>query len=144
MIFRQLSFLLIGMLFAFGLVIAGMTLPSKVIGFLDVTGQWDPSLALVMAAAVSVHAVSYPLIRRRSSPIWAFAFQVPTVKTIDRRLIIGAILFGIGWGLAGYCPGPALSALTNMDIDTVLFVSAMLVSMLSYSFVTALRARRWT
>jgi uncharacterized membrane protein YedE/YeeE len=133
---RLLTFFVLGALFAAGLVISGMTQPSKVVGFLDVTGNWDPSLALVMLGAVAVHASTYRLVRRRKSPLLALSFQVPTRSDIDAKLILGSALFGVGWGIAGYCPGPAITSLVALESNTLLFVGALLTSMIVYSVVT--------
>src|SRR5262245_23057295 len=116
-----------GVIFAIGLAIGGMTKPAKVAGFLDFTGNWDPSLAFVMGGAVTVYAVLYRLIRRRPTPLFAAAFAVPTRKDIDARLIGGAALFGIGWGLSGFCPGPAITSLASGKSPVVIFVVSMLV-----------------
>jgi uncharacterized protein len=116
-----------GLLFGLGLSISQMINPAKVIAFIDVFGDFDPSLAFVMATAIPVTAVGYALAARRHSPICAPGFNSPTQKQIDRPLLLGAALFGIGWGLVGYCPGPALAALGLGNPATVLFVCAMLV-----------------
>jgi len=102
-----------GLLFSVGLGVAGMTRPSKVIGFLDLFGRWDASLALVMGSAVVVGLVSFPLVLRRASPLLAPRYLLPAARGIDARLLAGAALFGAGWGLAGVCPGPALAALAT-------------------------------
>lgn len=117
-----------GIIFAVGLGLSGMTQPGKVIGFLDFAGNWDPSLALVMAGAVLVYTVGFRA--RKPRPLFAPAYQLPTVKGIDRRLLLGSALFGIGWGLAGFCPGPALTSLVTLRWEPVLFVAAMLAGML--------------
>jgi uncharacterized membrane protein YedE/YeeE len=119
-----------GVLFGAGLVVSGMTLPSKVIGFLDVTGRWDASLALVMVGAIGVHAVLYRLIRRRSSPLFDVRFHVPTRSDLDGKLVAGAALFGVGWGLGGFCPGPGLVSLAAGHGGAVVFVAAMVLGML--------------
>lgn len=121
-----------GLLFALGLGISGMTLPQKVIGFLDVTGAWDPSLAFVMGGAVGVYAIAYQITRRMEKPRYAAKFHLPTSKQIDWRLLLGAALFGAGWGLGGFCPGPALVSLPAGFAgtwDIVLFVLSMFVGM---------------
>lgn len=133
---RLFTFFLLGALFAAGLVISGMTQPSKVVGFLDVTGNWDPSLALVMLGAVVVHASTYRLVRRRRSPLLALSFFVPTRSDINLQLILGSALFGVGWGLAGYCPGPAITSLVALETSTLLFAGALVTSMIGYSLVT--------
>jgi uncharacterized membrane protein YedE/YeeE len=122
-----------GMLFAIGLCVSGMTQPSKVIGFLDVRGAWDPSLACVMVGAIGVYAVAARWAGSAARPLFASTFQLPTRSAIDAPLIAGAALFGIGWGLAGYCPGPAVASLTSFAPPTVAFLAAMLVGMVAAS-----------
>ena len=118
-----------GLLFAVGLAISGMTQPTKVVGFLDVTGNWDPSLAMVMAGALAVYVVAFPLIRRRNAPLLSTAFDVPTRRDFTVPLVGGAVLFGLGWGVAGFCPGPAVAALGAGMSESYLFVGTMLVGM---------------
>lgn len=115
-----------GALFAVGLVVSGMTVPAKVVGFLDVGGAWDPQLAFVMAAAIAVYAPLLRIIRRRSSPLVADGFYWPAAHEIDARLVGGAAIFGVGWGLSGYCPGPALASLAGAGASAVVFVVAMI------------------
>ena len=122
--------LVAGLLFGLGLALAGMTLPSKVLGFLDVTGDWDPSLALVMGGAIAVHATLQRLIRRRERPLFDARFHLPTRTDIDRRLVVGAALFGVGWGLVGLCPGPALVTAATGAPWALVFVVAMAAGML--------------
>ena len=131
-----------GSLFAVGLAISGMTKPSKVTGFLDVAGPWDPSLALVMAGAVAVTFIAYRLIRRRASPIFDVKFHIPTRKDIDRRLILGAALFGVGWGLGGLCPGPGLVAGAGGVTPAIVFVGGMTIGMLLEHVVARAIGRR--
>lgn len=100
-----------GLLFSLGLGVAGMTQPAKIIGFLDFTGDWDASLAMVMVGAIGVHLVCYRLIRRRRAPLLSPVFAVPSSDRLDWRLVAGAALFGVGWGLSGYCPGPAFTSM---------------------------------
>lgn len=126
---RHLSAGLAGSLFGVGLLISQMTNPSKVLAFLDIFGDWDPSLAFVMGGALLVTFVGYRLVLRRSLPLYSPEFRLPTRSDIDLRLVSGAALFGIGWGLAGLCPGPALASLTFGGISVVVFVIAMLVPM---------------
>lgn len=114
------------LVFGIGLGIAGMTLPAKVIGFLDITGNWDPSLAFVMVGAIAVHAVSYRLITRRTSPILTTKFQVPTRRDLDFKLLAGSFVFGIGWGLGGFCPGPALVSAITLHPAVIVFVVSMI------------------
>lgn len=117
-----------GGIFAAGLVLSGMVRPSKVLGFLDVAGVWDPSLAFVMAGAIGVHAIAHAIARRRSGPIAASAFP-SYITRLDARLLGGAALFGIGWGLAGYCPGPALVSAAAGAREALYFLPAMLAGM---------------
>lgn len=119
-----------GLLFALGLGISGMTLPQKVIGFLDVTGgNWDPSLGLVMVSSAGVYMVLYPLVQKLSHPLFDTRFHVPSRNDIDRPLIVGAFLFGIGWGLVGLCPGPAVTALASGQTTVFIFFVAMALGM---------------
>ena len=134
---KALMALLAGTLFGVGLAMSGMTDTAKVLGFLDITGAWDPDLMFVMGGAVAVTLVSFPLVLKRLGPVFGDKFQVPTNRVIDRRLLTGAALFGLGWGIYGYCPGPALSALVYADVKTVIFVLAMLAGMLLASRVPA-------
>jgi uncharacterized membrane protein YedE/YeeE len=124
---------LVGAIFAAGLVISGMTQASKVIGFLDITGAWDPSLAFVMIGAIGAHALAYHLwLKKRNRPYLAEVFALPHRKDIDKRLIGGAALFGIGWGMSGFCPGPALVSLVSGNESVLAFVAAMLAGMALY------------
>ena len=133
-----------GLLFGLGLMVSSMIDPAKVLNFLDVAGSWDPSLAFVMAAAIPVAAIGYTVARRRGRPLVAPAFQGPTATAVDRRLVAGAILFGVGWGLVGYCPGPALAALSLGTSGAWLFVAAMLVGIGAHDLMQAVRMRRVT
>lgn len=133
---------LAGVIFAVGLGVGGMTQPAKVIGFLDVASSWDPSLACVMLGAIAVYAVCYRQIRKRPAPILTPTFSVPTRTDLDPRLLGGAILFGIGWGLAGFCPRPALTALASGSGLVVVFVIRMLAGMFLFQFVDSPRHRR--
>jgi uncharacterized membrane protein YedE/YeeE len=119
-----------GALFGAGLLLGGMTSPRKVIGFLDVAGAWDASLAFVMLGAVAVHFIAYRLVRGSAAPLFADAFAVPSLRHIDARLIGGSATFGVGWGLAGYCPGPGIVALGAGTRDALVFVVTMLLGML--------------
>jgi uncharacterized membrane protein YedE/YeeE len=123
--------LLCGVIFGFGLLISGMMLPAKVLGFLDLLGgAWDPSLAVVMAAALIVAAPGYALARWRGQPLLAAKSNWPTASRIDRPLVMGATLFGVGWGLVGLCPGPAIENLATGSLRVFAFVAAMVVGML--------------
>jgi uncharacterized membrane protein YedE/YeeE len=127
----------VGLLFGLGLLVSGMTDPAKVLAFLDVTGRWDPSLAFVMAGAVAVSATGYFVARRRGRPLLASRLEIPTRRDLDPRLIAGAAVFGLGWGLAGLCPGPALTLLTVAPAQAVTFVVAMVVGMLAFHLLPA-------
>jgi len=112
-----------------GLILSGMADPAKVLGFLDLFGRWDPSLGLVMAGAVTVASAGFFLARKRTASLLGAAMKLPTARRIDRRLVIGSALFGMGWGIAGFCPGPALVALGMGETKAVVFVVAMLAGM---------------
>jgi hypothetical protein len=129
-----------GVLFGVGLTVSEMVQPLKVVGFLDVAGAWDPTLALVMGGALAVTALAFPLILRRGRPLWADAFSLPTRQDLDARLVAGAALFGIGWGLAGYCPGPALASLALGASGAWIFTAAMVAGMLLHRLVFEGRA----
>lgn len=122
----------IGLLFGLGLLISGMADPAKVLAFLDVTGRWDPSLAVVMASALVGSAIGYRVARRRGRPVLASRLEIPTRRDLDPRLIAGAAVFGIGWALAGLCPGPALTILTVVPAPAATFVAAMVAGMLMF------------
>ena len=126
---HALGALLAGILFGLGLAVSQMINPAKVLGFLDIAGRWDPSLALVMAGALAVTAFGYRLALKRPAPLLAPRFELPTVREIDRRLIAGAAVFGIGWGLVGFCPGPAIASLAFGVKESLIFVAAMLAGM---------------
>jgi uncharacterized membrane protein YedE/YeeE len=131
-----------GVLFAVGLALAGMTQPGKVIGFLDVTGAWDPSLAFVMVGAIAVYFVATHLVKRRSAPLVGGGFHLPTRRDLEPSLLIGAGLFGIGWGIAGYCPGPGITSLGTGALPALTFVATMAVGMLLYEGAQRLRKAR--
>ena len=120
------SAFLIGTLFGFGLAVSEMIDPARVIGFLDVAGRWDPTLLFVMGGALAVTLPGFPLILRRARPLLADFFALPTKTKLDGSLIAGAIIFGAGWGIAGFCPGPALAALASGSPSVALFVAAMI------------------
>lgn len=118
-----------GFLFGIGLTISGMTQPGKVIGFLDFTGNWDPSLIFVMGGGTGIYMLIYRWILRHERPLFAPSFQIPTKKDIDRPLVVGAVIFGVGWGLGGFCPGPGLTSLFSGNINPILFVIGMTAGM---------------
>ena len=120
---------IVGMVFGIGLIVAGMTDPAKVIGFLDLAGNWDPSLAFVMGGAILVGLVAFRIAGKRERSLLGEAMRLPTATRIDRRLVLGSLAFGAGWGLAGYCPGPALASLATGDTEPWIFALAMLAGM---------------
>jgi uncharacterized membrane protein YedE/YeeE len=128
---HRLVSLIVGLLFGAGLAISGMVLPEKVIGFLDVTGTWDPSLAFVMIGAILVHMPFIRWARRRGKSFLGDGLQLPSRKDIDWRLVVGATVFGIGWGITGICPGPGIVNLVTLSSGIVAFVAAMLVGMVA-------------
>ena len=132
---------LVGLLFGLGLLLSGMTDPAKVQGFLDLIGPWDPSLAFVMGGAILVGTGAFALARRRTVALMGGPMRLPTAQQIDRPLVLGSIAFGVGWGLAGFCPGPALVAAAAGEPKAAAFVAAMLVGMAAYEVAQA-RGRR--
>ncbi len=129
-----------GLLFGLGLIVAGMANPAKVLAFLDLAGDWDPSLALVMGGAIAVASGAFVLAGRRLRSLLGAPMQIPTRRDLDARLVLGSLTFGVGWGLAGFCPGPALVALGAGLPQAVIFVGAMLVGMLGYEVINRVSA----
>ncbi len=125
----NLASLLAGLVFGLGLLVSGMADPAKVLGFLDLAGAWDPSLAFVMAGAIAVGALAFAVARKRTVSFLGAAMKLPTSRDIDSRLVNGSVVFGIGWGVAGFCPGPGLVALGMGETKALVFVVAMLVGM---------------
>lgn len=121
--------LVFGLLFGLGLIVSGMSNPAKIIGFLDLAGPWDPSLMFVMVGAIAVGVVGFTLAKRRDRSLLGLPMQLPTARHIDRPLVMGSLLFGIGWGLAGICPGPALVLLGAGNAKGLVFTLAMLAGM---------------
>lgn len=130
-----------GLVFGIGLIVAGMTNPAKILGFLDFAGSWDPSLALVMAGAIAVGLVAFALARRRTMSALGLPIQLPAARTIDARLVAGSLAFGVGWGLAGFCPGPAIVALGAGYAKAAVFVVAMLLGMGAFEWFERQRTR---
>jgi uncharacterized membrane protein YedE/YeeE len=124
-----LTSLLAGLVFGLGLIVSGMANPAKVLGFLDLAGAWDPSLAFVMVGAIAVGLVAFAVARKRSVSFLGADMKLPTARDIDRRLVGGSMVFGIGWGVAGFCPGPGLVALGIGEAKAIVFVAAMLAGM---------------
>jgi len=131
--------LIAGVLFGFGLSVAQMIDPAKVVNFLDIFGTWDPSLAFVMGGGLLVNAIATPLIMKRRTPVLAEFFRVPAKTKVDSRIVVGGVVFGIGWGLAGYCPGPMLTSLSFADGSIVTIVAAYVVG----TFATKWGLARW-
>jgi uncharacterized protein len=134
--------LLAGLMFGIGLIVSGMANPAKVLGFLDLFGRWDPSLAMVMAGAIAVGAIGFAIAGRRKLSILGFPMSLPTARTVDRRLVLGSVVFGVGWGLAGFCPGPALVALGAGRMEALVFVASMVAGMLLFSRIELRREDR--
>ncbi len=136
--------LLAGWLFGLGLAISGMLDPARVLGFLDVAGHWDPSLAFVLGGAVCVSAIGYAASRRMAAPAFAARFDIPTGRTLDAPLLAGSALFGVGWGLGGFCPGPAIASLALGAPRSLLFVASMLAGMMLHRYAGRLRVFAWS
>ena len=138
---RLVSAFIGGLIFALGLGISGMTDANKVIGFLNLAGKWDPSLAFVMLGAIGVHLLFYRMIVRRRSPLFSEKFHIPTRRDMNPKLIMGAALFGAGWGAGGFCPGPGLVSLTGFGLEAFVFVSFMLVGMIFQKVVQRVKQK---
>ena len=134
--------LAVGLVFGIGLIISGMTDPSKVIGFLDLAGRWDPSLGFVMGGAILIGLVAFRFAVGRDKSLLGDVMRLPTATRIDRRLVLGGLAFGTGWGLAGYCPGPALASLASGSSKPLIFAAAMLAGMVIFELLERLPARR--
>ncbi|UUC94453.1 DUF6691 family protein [Comamonas sp. C11] len=139
---NRISEFAIGLVFGLGLIISGMTDPGKVLGFLDLAGSWDPSLALVMGGAVLVGLFAFTLARKRSTSILGGPMQLPTSRQIDRRLVLGSLTFGVGWGIAGFCPGPAIVSFGAGEPKAVVFVLAMLTGMGAFELLEMRKTAR--
>lgn len=131
---HRLSEFAVGLLFGLGLLLSGMTDPGKVLGFLDLAGAWDPSLALVMGGAIAVGFFAFGAAKNRTTNFFGGALHLPTAKDIDKRLVIGGLLFGAGWGLAGFCPGPGIVTMATGEPKAAVFVVAMIAGMLVFQF----------
>jgi uncharacterized membrane protein YedE/YeeE len=132
---HRLAEFIAGLIFGLGLILAGMTDPGKVIGFLDLFGAWDPSLALVMGGAIFVGLFAFALAKKRTTSLLGGAMHMPKSNDIDKRLVTGSLIFGAGWGLAGFCPGPALVSLGAGEPKAAVFVIAMTIGMLVFAFL---------
>lgn len=136
----HIASLFAGLIFGLGLIVSGMANPEKVLGFLDIAGAWDPSLAFVMGGAVIVGLVAFTIARRRTLSFLGFNIKLPTNTQIDKRLIAGSMMFGVGWGIAGFCPGPALVAFGAGEIKAVVFVASMVTGMILFEIAERIRA----
>ena len=136
--FSRISEFVVGLMFGVGLMASGMTDPGKVIGFLDLFGAWDPSLAMVMGGAVVVGFFAFALAKKRTTTFLGGALRLPTTNQMDKPLVIGSLLCGAGWGLGGFCPGPALVSMADGQSKATLFVAAMLVGMLGFELMDRL------
>ncbi|WP_354443699.1 YeeE/YedE family protein [Marinobacter sp. MBR-99] len=136
----HIASLFAGLIFGLGLIVSGMANPEKVLGFLDIAGAWDPSLAFVMGGAVIVGLVAFTIARKRTLSFLGFNIKLPTNTQIDKRLIVGSMMFGVGWGIAGFCPGPALVAFGAGEIKGVVFVASMVAGMMLFEIAERMRA----
>lgn len=132
---NNLSSFTVGFIFAIGLAISGMTNPEKVIGFLNLFHNWDPSLIFVMVGAIAIHFILYKLIRKRTTPLLSHHWHVPQKTKITKSLIAGSFLFGIGWGLAGFCPGPAIVSLASLKSAPIIFILSMMAGMFLFKLL---------
>ncbi|MBO6851383.1 MAG: YeeE/YedE family protein [Marinobacter sp.] len=130
-----------GLIFGLGLILSGMANPEKVLGFLDLAGLWDPSLAFVMGGAILVGLVAFTIARKRTLSFLGFSMKLPASTHIDSRLVVGSLMFGIGWGIAGFCPGPGLVALGAGELKAAVFVSSMVAGMAVYEWIERKRSR---
>lgn len=126
---HRLTEFLVGLIFGLGLILSGMTDPAKVLGFLDLFGNWDPSLAFVMGGAIAVGLFAFAIAKKRTQSFLGGAMHLPKATQIDKPLVVGALVFGAGWGLAGFCPGPALVTMASGEVKALVFVAAMLAGM---------------
>jgi uncharacterized membrane protein YedE/YeeE len=140
---KEVSAFIAGLLFSLGLIFSGMTNPENIFGFLDITGDWNPSLAFVLLSAVIVTGIGYRLVWKRSAPMYEVEFSVPTSRILDKRLIIGSAVFGVGWGLVGLCPGPALASVFTINgVKSLVFLGAMVGGILLQRGLSSLLERR--
>ncbi|MDI9245454.1 YeeE/YedE family protein [Marinobacter sp. CHS3-4] len=136
----SIASLIAGLVFGFGLILSGMANPEKVLGFLDLAGQWDPSLALVMAGAIVIGVFAFQWAGKRPMTFFGREFSIPNKTSIDKRLVVGSLMFGAGWGIAGFCPGPAMVALGAGEQKAFVFVLAMVAGMMIFEVAEKLRA----
>ena len=138
---HRLSEFIVGLLFGLGLILSGMTDPGKVLGFLDLFGAWDPSLAFVMGGAILVGLFAFSLAKKRTTNFLGTALHLPKSNRIDQRLVIGSLIFGAGWGLAGFCPGPGLVSMASGNFKGTVFVLAMIAGMIVFEVVERARSK---
>lgn len=138
---HTVSAFVVGLIFGFGLLLSGMANPEKVLGFLDLAGAWDPSLALVMVGAIAVGSIGFHLAGKRELSVLKAPIKLPGTRAIDRRLLLGSLGFGVGWGLAGFCPGPALVAVGAGELKALVFTIAMLAGMALFEVIERVRAQ---
>jgi uncharacterized membrane protein YedE/YeeE len=139
---RILSAFAIGLIFGLGIAVSGMINPAKVLNFFDLAGTWDPSLAFVMGGALAVAIPGYHFVLRRPAPVMEQRFQLPDTRVIDQRLVLGSATFGIGWGIAGFCPGGALPALGTGRLDVIVFIASLIIGLLIARFLQRLSLTR--
>ncbi|MDP4546272.1 MAG: DUF6691 family protein [Marinobacter sp.] len=137
----NITSLVAGLIFGLGLIISGLANPAKVLGFLDLAGLWDPSLALVMGGAILVGLVAFTVAKKRTLSLLGFNMKLPTSTKIDKRLVGGSLMFGVGWGIAGFCPGPALVAVGAGEIKGIVFVASMVAGMMLFELIERKRAQ---
>lgn len=137
----RLGEFVVGLLFGLGLILSGMTNPGKVIGFLDLFGAWDPSLAFVMGGAIFVGLFAFALAKKRTTNFLGTAMQLPKSNQIDKRLVIGSLVFGAGWGLAGFCPGPGIVSMASGNLKASIFVLAMIAGMIIFEWIERSRKK---
>lgn len=130
-----------GVVFALGLGISGMTDANKVIAFLNLGGQWDPSLAFVMVGAIGLHLIFYKLVMKRGSPLYGTDFEKPPTHKLEKKLVIGSAIFGVGWALGGFCPGPAVASMVNFNAEPLLFTGAMMAGMFLYDILVRISSQ---
>ena len=132
---NKIAALFVGLLFSLGLGISGMTQPKKVFGFLDIFGNWNASLVFVMIGAIAIHLAAYRIIRKRKFPLLSNQWHLPTKRAVTLPLVIGSFTFGVGWALAGYCPGPALTSLASLESRPAVFFASMIIGMIGFKIV---------
>lgn len=136
-----ISALVVGLLFGLGLILSGLSNPAKVLSFLDIFGRWDPSLALVMASAIAIGLVTFKIVRGRTTSLLGDPMRLPSNEKVNTRVVIGSLVFGVGWGLVGFCPGPALVAFATGSMQPMVFVAAMVAGMAVFEIIEQARQK---